>query len=373
MPQRFFDEKEHFRIFQGLFDWIRKRRYILGPYGRFKFARSSPRPSLSASTIALLDIYDYFGLLKKLSCKQKRQWSDYTRLFQDRETGFFIDRSNRRGISCVDWSGVEEYDTTRALDALTVLKSEPIYPVKGKKPLGQNDKFQKVDSFLFWARNLKWKENTWGPGTALQQGITLAKSVAPAEEFIKIKKQLFDFILGAQNRDTGLWSAGKGDLEKDISGTYKIIIILGDLNLSLPRRELLQQTVLEFFWRFNPKHMCFLRNSLCLVTEVLAGERFNQERMIGPVSFYNNLSLPSKSFVSGREEICKRVLPKAAQLLMEFKQSDGGFSFTRNFATSHHNGVILCRGRKEGDFLAASNAAFCHVCISKFLEWNGCS
>jgi hypothetical protein len=310
-----------------------------------------------------LDIYDYFELLDTLSIKQKKQWAEYVQSFQDRTSGLFIDKKNRRGISVVDWKAVAEYDTARSIDALSVLESSCLHSII-KNENQKNNKLFSADALYDWIQVLDWNRWPAGAATALQQIVAIIQETRP-EKLEKMVEMVKQFIHSTQNMETGLWGGKDAPLDQCCSATYKMIIILGELGVDIPNREKTLQTALHWFFDAEQSNMCAFRNSLCLVVETLVERGGEPIRMKNPNTFQKGIS---KAVEKGKyfknKDLVLGIINHALKIMNNFKSADLGYSFYPGRATSHHNGVILCKGRQEGDFLAASNVAFCHACIS---------
>jgi len=355
------------KIRNDIFFWTEKRRSKWGRYGRFRFAKSSGKSCLSGALIALLDIYDYFEILETLSLKQKIQWVEYIQSFQDKTSGLFIDKKNRRGISVVDWNAVAEYDTARSIDALSVLGSSCLYSII-KNENQENKKLFSADALYNWIQELDWNKWPAGAATALQQIVAILQETRP-EDLEKMIEMVKQFMHSTQNMETGLWGGKDATLEQRCSSAYKMIIIFGELGVDIPNREKILKTALHWFFDFEQANMCAFRNSLCLVVETLVSRGGEPIRMKNPKTFKEGISKAiAKGSYTKDDNLILSIVRHALEMIKRFKAPDLGYSFYPGRATSHHNGVILCKGLQEGDFLAASNVAFCHACISLLIS-----
>jgi hypothetical protein len=349
--------------------WTKKRRYSRGRYGRFRFAKSAKRPSLSASLIALLDIYDYFGLMPKLSENQRRQWAQYLQGFQDPDSKLFVDRQNRQGIIGVQWSEVEEYDTARSLDALALLGDEALLSVRQSLNQEFIARLQSSETMIQWLESFDWYQHPWGAATAVQQVMQIVrKTMLPGVSKNKVSEAVRQYLLDIQDSTTALWGGDQDNPEELASATYKVFIIFGEFGWPVPRRRNIAQWAHEYLLEGGePQHLCALRNRVCLVLESWLDREDHPYCMVSPRTFWQGIT---ESLAGGRlsngitQSRIQRLQEAITEILETFRTKDNGYAFHKTGrSTSHHNGVILCKGNREGDFLAASNVAFCHVCL----------
>ena len=320
--------------------------------------------------IALLDIYDYFGLLSKLEEDQRKQWARYLRGFQDRDSGLFVDRKNRRGIVSVKWSEVEEYDTARSIDGLKLLGAEPWYSLRQSAFGGLVERFRSPRHMLDWIDSLDWNHHPWGAATAVQQVMAILQESDLDKAFWNgVPEAVCDYLVNCQDPDTGLWGGVCNKPDESASATYKVFIIFGEFGWRVPRRELISE------WAYHrlvsgeaPQNLCMLRNRVCLLMESWMDRSGLPQRMSGARAFKKGLE---SALAAGRltknikHGHFKQAQISLVKMLEEFRAKDNGYSFHGGGrATSHHNGVILCKGKEEGDFLAVSNAAFCHAALA---------
>ena len=365
-------------IQKAITSWVEKRRCKFGPFGRFKFARSSRCASLFASATAMLDVYDYFNMLGSLDEKKKTDWKDYLLSFQEPESGLFIDRRNRKSIQKdFVWERVEKADTVKTVCALKCLGAGPEYHIVSCHPKHLMGCIESTGALKKWIVRQDWDMRPCGCAMETYRAASLIlEAPLPSDRQRDLLNVLHQFFEMNQNTKNRLWGNAACPDDELASAARIVFTIFGENGWPVPYQEEITSWIETVIMNQPPaRHIEALRNRICLFIESCIDRSHMPMRMTGPRSFYT--AVQEAIYRDGillfpGEDTYRRIIDAMMQSIRPFQSRDGGFSYyTMGKATSHHNGVFLGQGKNEGDFLAVSHMSFVHAALVLLSEIAG--
>ncbi|HID11666.1 MAG TPA: hypothetical protein EYP17_10260 [Candidatus Latescibacteria bacterium] len=316
-----------------------------GPYGRFRYApKGCLLPHEPISSCYAFGILRTINSYDALGDREKEEWAEYLRSFQDPETGEFW--SHEIGDLC----GKDEYPVRRMLtrnisSVLDQMGFPPLYPMKYPEVEGLVER----EKLMAHLNSFPWDTDPWGAGShAGMTALMLYMRMKREEEFRRPLRWTIDYLLGRQDPETGLWGPSSSPLYQRINATFKVLGRLTGTFGILPKYP---ERIIDSVFRHyqDPSYEmtgCNEFDNIWVLAAALKATDYRKE---------------------GIRELVLSRLP----LIEPFRKPDGGFSFFRGECITTNAQVRLVdRPRPQGDMVGTATFVACLRSAFEILGWN---
>lgn len=312
-------------LFEGFLPWI-SSLYDPGS-GGFFYAHSSLTDSRFRtdieSTSQGINILSMAGMAENLPDDIKQGFIHFYRSRQN-PSGYFLDPHN--GMQQVDRMVARAL--SYSLNALRFLGAEPDYPPPGLISEELPDHLKSLKKFRRWLKNRPW-DNAWMACDNISAASVYIRNMKgeKAQDFLDL---LLPWLEEKQDTRTGLWGEGRPLIR--ISGAFKLALFYRNMGFTMPRGEMILQSLMKAVEEDEPEDFCWIRNPVELMT-VLS----NQEIYLPP-------------------SLKEKLLQISVENMEVFLREDGGFSRGRKTSLAVPNDQPLGLGLAEGDMNAGTQA-----------------
>ncbi len=318
--------KKFDKLYEGFYTWLAGQ--YAPEYGGFYYARSSRtdpqfQPDIE-STAQALSILQRSRLLGSMPELMRQQLIAF---FQKRQTpeGYFYDPHNRmREVDRMVGRAV-----MYSAGSLRLLGAKPLYPLpgsSGRQSLPPH--LQSLAAFKQWIDERPW-DYAWMACDNLQAAGVFLRQL-PENERKEYMDYLWKYLEEHQDPETGMWGDGRPYIK--ISGAFKLALLYGSFQKTLPRPERIYRYLLYTLREDVSEDMCWTRNPMDLLCAL--------KPVIGPYPL----------------EEAEEIIEITFENLKRYLKPDGGFSRHVEHSLEIPNNVPLGKGLAEGDMNAGTQA-----------------